>query len=70
MCKGNCKLFEVSSDLSNSGIVKQTCKVCHKETELPGTMTAVINWMRENQNEHKEYKSKLHYIEVYFSKQI
>ena len=62
MC--HCNHFEVSSDLTEDGIVKQTCKDCGKSVDMPGTMYAVIQYMEKK----KVYKGRVEYIRTHFSK--
>lgn len=62
MC--HCNHFEVSSNLTEDGLVVQTCKNCGKQTVIPGTMSAVIKFMEER----PQYRNNLEYIKMYFNK--
>jgi hypothetical protein len=63
MC--HCNHYQVSNDLTHNGIVDQTCKDCGKTTQLPGTMSAVIKYMRQKPS---KYRHALNMVETYHSK--
>ena len=62
MC--NCKHFEVSTKPDENGIVIQECTNCHKQIEMPGTMTAMMRWI-EN---HPTHKNRTEFIKMYYSR--
>ena len=63
MC--SCKKLLVSSDLTNHGIVEQRCKECGAIRQVPGTMTAVLDYIRQKES---IYRHSLNFIETYYSR--
>lgn len=65
MC--NCKRFELSqTPVAKDGTVIQKCKECGKETKIPGTIFAVIDWMEAR----PEYQKNMNLIRIYHGKYI
>jgi hypothetical protein len=63
MCREGCNHWFVSEEIIDGQVI-ETCKDCGKSKKVPGTMTAVMNYMRSK----KEFKSRVDYINKFYSR--